>query len=609
MLKKEGKIAISVLVFGMLVAAGILVTRFFVSDSLRTARFAMAQGTATTTVVVLNTPPNWTVNPAESPASATSSPTNAGNPVTWIGTATDPNSDNYFLLRCKTSSTPTAGTNGGPPTCGGGLGNQWAVSTSTVSGVQATSTYVTSSTDPQIDPWFAWICDNNLGGAKCNSTYEQGSGDSGSPFVVNHRPTFSSFTNNSPTNPGGVVTWSTNASDTDNFTGATDTVALYVCKANDFTGSACGSGGTYCSSTFSLANPSCSTTLPIPDQDTVYSSFGFVLDQHLFPASGGAEGTDASYTVNNVPPSITSSSISLLNTNGSSTPLSLTIPAGQTTGFQAKFTVSDNNSCLNASGGNEVQSAILDVYRSGITQANCRTSGNYSPDNCYPAAVGTSTWNYSCSQDAGSCSGSSSLTATWTCTFPLWYVADPTDGVTSSTTQFLGQNWLTSVQATDDQGATSSLVEGSTGNEVASFLAAQLNTASINFGSLSPGTGNSTLATSTVFLATGNVGLDQTLYGVDMCPSYPSCPVSTTSTIPVGQIQYATSALAYGSGVALLVNPGATLDINIPKSTATSTQASGSDFWGIAVPSTIQLSGNYTGQNTFIGVESPAQNW
>lgn len=605
----RGKVAFSILFLGIFIAFAILAVQFWATDSLRHARFAIAQSTATTTLNVLNTPPNWTVDAQEALESSTSSPTNAGTAVTWNGTATDPNSDSYYLLLCKTSSTPTAGVSGGAPTCGGGSSNQWSVSALTASASQATSSYITSSTDPQINAWFAWICDNNAGGAQCNGTFKQGTGNTASPFVVNHRPTFSTFANNSPANPGASVSFTTTASDTDNFTGATDTVQLFVCKANDFTGAACGAGGTYCSSTTALSNPTCSFTIPIPKPDQGYSSFGNVIDQHGFPASGGAEGTNSTTTVSNVAPSVSSSSISLLNTNGSSTPLTLTTPSGQTNGFQVKFTASDNNSCQNFSGGQEVASAIMNVYRSGIGSASCQTSGNYNANNCYPAAVGTSTWNFNCTQDAGSCTGSSSLTATWTCTFPLWYNADPTDGTLASDTQFFNQNWLTSVRLTDDNGATSSLTESSAGNEVASFLATQLNTPSINFGALSPGTQNATLATSTVMAATGNVGLNQTLYGVDMCPGFPTCPVSTTSTIPVGQIQYATTSVAYGSGVALVINPGNLFRIQIPKSTQTSTQATGSTFWGIAVPSTIQLSGAYTGQNTFIGVKSPAQTW
>ena len=609
---REGRVreGLAIIFLGILFAGVILAANFWATDGLHHARFTFAQSAATTTVTVLNTPPNWTVDAQESPGSSTSSPTNAGSAVTWDAVATDPNSDNFYLLLCKSSSTPTAGVSGGAPTCGGGLSNQWGVSSSTVSGSQATTTYITSSTDPQINPWFAWICDNNAGGAQCNATFKQGTGSTASPFVVNHRPFFNSITNTGPVNPGAVLTWNTIASDTDTFSGSTDTVKLYVCKANDFTGSSCGTGGTYCTSTPVLSNPSCSSTIPIPKPDTTYNSYGFIIDPLSFAASGGSEGSTSTYVVNNVAPTITSSSISLLNTDGSSTePLMLTTPNGQTSGFSVAFTVSDNNSCQNAAGGNEIASAIINVYRSGIGQANCQTSGNYNTNNCYPAAIGTTTWAYSCSQNGGSCSGTTTLSAAWTCFFPLWYNADPTDGSTASDTQFFSQNWLTSVRATDDNGATSSLVEGSAGDDVASFLATQLNTPAINFGSLSPGTQNGTLATSTVLAATGNTGVNETLYGLDMCPNFPSCPVSTTSTIPVGQIQYASSALSYGSGITLLTNPGALFPIQIPKTTVTSTPNTGSTFWGIAVPGTIQLSGAYTGQNTFVGVKSPAQTW
>ncbi|HVN26499.1 MAG TPA: hypothetical protein VMT99_02495 [Candidatus Paceibacterota bacterium] len=605
----QGRISVLILFLGFLTAGAILGANFFATDALHHARFTFAQSTATTTVTVLNTPPNWTVDAQEAVESSTSSPTNAGNTVSWTAIATDPNSDSFYLLICKTSSTPTAGVGGGAPSCAGGAGNQWAVSSLAASAANATSTYTTQSSDPQLNPWFAWICDNNAGGAQCNATYKQGTGSTASPFVVNHRPSFASVSNTGPVNPGANLTWNSVASDTDTFAGATDTVTLYICKANDFTGTACGAGGTYCSSTPASSNPSCSYTIPIPQQDKSYNSFAYVIDQHLFAASGGSQSATSTYSVNNVAPTITSSSISLLNTDGSTNPLALTAPTGQTSGFQVKFTSSDNNSCQNSSGGQEVQSAIINVYRSGIGQANCQTSGNYNANNCYPAAVGTTTWNYFCSQDVSSCSGPTSLTATWTCTFPLWYVADPTDGTTASDTQYFNQNWLVSVRTTDDNAATSTLTESSVGNEVSSFLGVQLNTPSINFGALSPGTNNATLSTSTVLAATGNVGLNETLYGLDMCPNFPSCPVSPTSTIPVGQIQYATSAIAYGSGLSLATSPGSLFNIQIHKSTATSSATTGSTFWGIAIPGTIQLSGAYTGQNTFIGVKSPAQTW
>ncbi len=600
----RGRVSVAVILSGIFMAAAAIIVNFWATGALYHARFTFAQSTATTTVTVLNTPPNWTTNAYENPVSTTTAPTNVGSKVTWYAVATDPNNDSYYLLLCKSTSTPTPGTAGGPPTCGGGTVNQWGVSAVTPSTGTATTTYTASSSDPQFDSWYAWICDNNFGGAKCNATYT-----TGSPFVVNHPPAFTSLSNTGPVNPGTNISWTAVASDSDTFTGATDTIQLFVCKANDFTGSACGPAGTYCTSATTTLNPTCSYTTPLPRPDGTYSSYGYVVDQHGLPASGGAEGATSTYAINNVAPTIASSSISLLNNDGTTNPLALTVPGGQTNGFAVKFTVSDDNSCQTISGGQEITSAIINVYRSGIGQASCQTGPNYNPDNCYPNAVGSSTWPVTCTQDTGSCNGSSSISATWTCYFPLWYVADPTDGTTASDTQYYNQNWLVSAQATNHNGSSSPLTEAATGNEVASFLAAQLDTPAINFGGLSPGSSTPTLATSTILASTGNVGLNETLYGANMCTTYPSCAVSTTSTIPVGQIQYATSSVAYGSGAALLTNPGTLVPIHIPKSIATSSPSTGSTFWGIAVPSTIQLSGAYTGQNTFVGVKSPAQYW
>jgi hypothetical protein len=426
--------------------------------------------------------------------------------------------------------------------------------------------------------------------------------------VVNHRPNFSNFSNNSPAIPGATVTWTANASDTDNFTGATDTVQLFVCKAADFTGTACGGAGTYCTSTASLASPSCSSAIAIPTQDQGYSSYGYVIDPHQFAASGGAEGTNATETVSAVAPTISSSSINLLNVGGSATPLSLTNPGGQTTGFQVTFTASDNNSCLNPLSGQEVASASIDVFRTGVGLANCSSSVNYNPANCYSGAAPTSTWNYTCTQNGGSCAGSSSIASQWTCTFPLWYVADPTDGSATST-QYYNQGWVAAVQATNYLGTSGTTVQGSATNTVVSFLASQLNTPGIAFGALAPGSSTPNASATTSLSELGNVGLNEQLYGTSMCATYPGCPVSTTSTIPVNQLVYASSAVPYGSAVALAVNPGNLFNIQIPKSTSTATSSLGTTFWGIAIPSTIQLSGSYTGQNTFVAVRSAPSSW
>ena len=50
---------------------------------------------ATTSVVVLNIPPQWTTNATESPASTSTSPTNVDSVVTFTAQGTDGNGEDY----------------------------------------------------------------------------------------------------------------------------------------------------------------------------------------------------------------------------------------------------------------------------------------------------------------------------------------------------------------------------------------------------------------------------------------------------------------------------------------------------------------------------------
>jgi hypothetical protein len=191
----------------------------------------------------------------------------------------------------------------------------------------------------------------------------------------------------------------------------------------------------------------------------------------------------------------------------------------------------------------------------------------------------------------------------------LWFHAESTDGTGAPTDPiYFAQNWLASVQAADDNGASSTLVESTTGNELTSFLAYDVATTSISYGGLQPGQSVDPVSKQTDLQATGNVGLDQILYGSDMCPTYPSCSGNATSTIFVNNQKYATSTLSYAAATTLLANPGAELEINVPKST-TSVPAFRYTYWGILVPGTITLSGDYIGQNTLIGITGESSAW
>jgi len=226
-----------------------------------------------------NTAPGFTAGPSDGSSSSTT-PTNAGVRVTFTATATDADADNYYLAVCKTDAiTPN---NNAAPTCA--TSQTWAVSTSTVSGAQASVTYTTSSASAESNAWYAFVCDYNA--ASTCSASSQGTGDSGSPFAVNHAPGFTAIADGTdPIAVGAQQTFTSTASDTDT-DGSADTVTLYVCKGNDFTGSACGTKGEWCHSTASASNPTCNYTILTGDgAGTTKSYFGYIFDSHSFLAT------------------------------------------------------------------------------------------------------------------------------------------------------------------------------------------------------------------------------------------------------------------------------------------------------------------------------------
>ncbi len=573
-----------------------------------------------TSVTVLNTAPSWTVDAEETTESSTSTPTNSSSVITWHATGTDSALDNYYLIICKTNGTPTANANN-PPSCNGGVGNQWAVSGSVVSGVRATAATTTKETFPfenEKNDWWAWICDANSGLPKCNSEYRQGNGHEGrsSPFAVNHPPVFSSLSNSGNISPDGTITWTTVSYDNDTLQ-TNDQVRVLVCRAAGITNGAC-TGTTWATSTLTAANAATSTTLFAPYPDGFYDAFVYVVDTHNHSATSSLQASSSSFRVNNVTPTVTAATISLEDTDSAVDPLTLLTPNSTSGPFKVKFTASDNNSCVNLSSGSEITTVIANIYRSGVTQAGCDASGEYNSNNCYVNASPLFSPEISCTQDGGTCSGSSDDSSTWTCNFSLWFNADPTTGAGASDTEYFGENWRASVQISDDNFATSTLEEGTTPKELNTFLAFDVSSTSIPYGSLEPNSNVVSLATSTDLRAVGNIGLDQDLFGDTMCTTWTtsdSCDnngYQTGSDILVANQKFATSNVLYGSGLAYPLTASSTpseLLINIPKTIATSSVQVKYTHWGIAIPAAITTSGSYTGQNTITAKKSDANFW
>lgn len=612
-IQTAGKVTIAAAVSGLLIFAFV-----FLFNVGKTELQKVEAQTASTTLTVLNTPPLWVSMADEQFESSTSSPTNSGSQISWVATASNSGNAPYFLLICSTNATPTAnaavdlnslGT--AAPNCVGGV--QWAVSTATDADTQAVAATTTTESFgtggfEELNDWFAWVCDDDPVNPRCNNTYSQGTTtDKTSPFHINRRPVFTTFTNDSPKEPSQLLTFLSTSSDPDTV-GGEDNLTLYVCNENDFVigTRTCGPGGLISSTTIAVtSDPTAVYTLPSVIQDDTYDAWGYLVDEHGHAASGGAHATNQGFVVSNVAPTVASGNITL---NGGQD-LEITVPAGTTTGFTLQFEASDANSCLNAASGSEVTGYVASVFRSNIGSTTCNgTAGSYNPNNCYPSGAGSSVWNLSCTASSTSCTGATDPTVIWTCSFPLWFVADPTD----SSSPYASTTWSAAIAAVDDNNATGTMSTSTNAVDLISFPAIDLLTAEIPYGALEPGDNTGTLNATTSVLSVGNTGLNQNVEGEAMCTTFSvgnDCPSYSSSTIPDFKQQFATSSVSYGSGFALSSSTPQFLALKVPKTTSTTTPNTGVTYWGIEVPIAITVAGAYTGLNTFYAVTSSSTDW
>lgn len=584
--------------------------------------------TATTTLTVLNTPPSFDLNPYEVIGSSTSTPTNSGDVLQWSAIASDSNGAPYFLLICSNNASPTpnAAINSfnlgtAPPDCDASA-VQWGVSTSTVSGNLATVSTTTAEWGTgqfvEISHWYAWVCDDDPVSPRCNNIAQQGDyATSSSPFNINNRPVFSpTLTNNGPVDPGADVTWNSTSTDNDTV-GGEDVIYLVICNSNtDYNASLNTCPNDFIASTTLqtiLSDAAATYTLPLIMRDDTYPAYGYIVDEHGHEAS--ANPLQSNFDVNNVAPYVLGGEISL---NGG-LDISLTnAAAGETTGFTLDFTIHDANSCLNAASSSEISTDavtdhLISVFRSNNSTTTCDEFGEYDANDCYTNTAGTGYWNVSCTATT-TCASPSQDYMDYTCTFPLWFIADPSDAGPNTPLSFSATNWTAGIAGADDDYATGTMATTSIAVELISAPYIGIVANEIAYGAIEPGDDTGTLNATSVAQNIGNTGLDQQVDGESMCGTYtPSteCPVSATSTIPDDQQKFASTSLAYSSPVALTLSSSTAqeLELDILKTTSTSTYQTDTTYWGIAVPISITLAGSYTGLNTFYAVTAEAADW
>lgn len=518
--------------------------------------------TATTQVTVSNTAPIFSVAPAESPASDSTNPTNAGNQVTFTATATDTNGDSYRLAICKTDAITPNGTSS--PTCTGGA---WCTSSSTTSGSNASCSYTTSSGNVESNDWYAFVCDV-VSGSTCSSS-QQGSGSSGSPFAVNHAPIFTAMSSGSAA-PGGNITFTSTANDAD-VDGSADSVKLIVCSTAGATANGCTvPANEMCASSLVATNPSCSYTLPAVIQDGNVTYYSYIFDSHNLGATNNPL-SGQTYTVNNVAPVV--SNVIL---NGGN-PVSLT--AGAATNITVTGTITDSNSCQ------DITSVKTSVYRSGVGYSACDTAPEFNYNYCYALV--------NCTVSAGTCTGATDASSDYSCTVSVQFNADAT--VTS--TLYDAENWLATLKANDSTlGGTA---ETASGVEMNTLTALSIDTI-ISYGNVPLGTDTGSTNANTTVSALGNVGIDVDVSGTDM--------TNGSDTIPVANQKYDIAAFSYGTGGTPLSMTQTLVPLHVQKTTNYAAPASKLLYWGISIPAGIGA-GSYSGTNTITARMSNTLNW
>ncbi len=624
-----GKVSIAAAVVGF----AVFLVAFLVDVGSQELHRVSAQ-TASTSLTVLNTPPTWVLNAYEVLDNATSSPTNTGDVMQWQAIGEDSNNAPYFLLICSDNASPTAdyldigdGTGIGEPICDvpsqGGTAIQWGVSASTASGALATVSTTTASTAisqfSEANTWYAWVCDDDAVNPRCSNVSTQGPTStvaSTSPFHVNNRPNFINAYNDGPVDPAGLLVFYSTSSDPDTVGGADDILIVVCQNAVDYNPATNDCDANFiASTTISLTSDATATyTVANIMRDDTYPANVFLVDEH------GHEATDtpiaANFVVNNVAPTVLGGDIEL---QAASTTLILDVPGGETTGFTLDFTLRDANSCVNASSESEFSGYQVALFRDDLNSTSTcdgETAGHYDPNNCYTTGVSTTTvWNLDCTASTTQCTGPTVDQLDFTCTFPLWFVADPTDNGPETPAAFEADIWSVGVAGIDDNGATSSMATTSNPKDLVSFTALDLATAEIPYGALEPGDDTGTLSASTTVLSVGNTGLDQEILGDSMCGTYTAtttkCAPSATSTIPESEQRFSSSSLAYTSPGALALSSTTwqEVELDVEKTTATTTPNQGVTWWGIAVPASITLAGDYDGLNSFMGIVAEDVDW
>jgi|GEM_PF-5984195 len=205
-------------------------------------------------------------------------------------------------------------------------------------------------------------------------------------------------------------------------------------------------------------------------------------------AGTGGNGSQGIIVITYTPYSANESpTITNINLNAGS---NIDLIENATTSITATTTVSDSNTYA------DITSVIGRLYRSGVTSTeNCTTDAN----NCTPTTT--------CA--TSSCSSND---CTATCSFDLWFIAEPTD----TDSDWDAEHWVAWMQVTDSQSATGTATNSSQTVDVNTLLALEMGPGGIDYGELSVGQSIDPLSKLLVATTTGNTAINANISGTDL---------------------------------------------------------------------------------------------
>lgn len=533
--------------------------------------------TASTSVKVLNAPPQITTPAAESPSSTSTSPVNVGASISFTITANDSENNDYYLIVCSENSV-TASTTGGPPSCGG-VGDLFCLSDLTDDTDEASCTY-SDVADPgagiETQAWFAFACDNHSSEGQC-TTADPGSGISGSPFYVNHEPTFTAIaTTDNNKDPGGTFTITASTTDDDVARGV-EVLHLYVCQTNSWATSTGCANLQLCHATSTSPDVNCSFATSSVAVDGNYTYYAFVMDDFYMPAPQNPR--NSTYHVNNVTPIVTA--VKLQSDNNIEANLKNDVN-GEAMASTTSVSISDLNGCT------DIVGATGTIFWIGASGYNYCTA-NY--NNCYQIP------SSACQIEPGSCSGPSSAVLTITCTTTISFYAVPTDDATGNPNATT--NWQSAITVYDE---TLSNTATSSGVDLVTNTALEVDELEISYGTLQADHDSDTNTATTTIINFGNSPINSYVYGTNMAKGGDIISITEQEHDLLAYFNYGTGTKATSTQPGDLENT----DINRPTS-----QTNVTDFiyWGINIPA-LTPSGNYYGVNTFtVSLDSSGVGW